>query len=387
MADQRKESSLSQASNIAHTAHSAVKIGKAIAAAAKGASVGGPFGAVAGALWGARHHLVKVVAAITFITFLLMLPVFFILMLPSLIFGTGATDPSAEPIMNDNAAIMENINEISFAVSQVLGEGIDDVEARIQQDFAGTGGDNYEIVNPYETNLLYNTNALIAQYLSVVDWVIMDYIKVNPQICGLDYADIYQECCLHLCRAAASYPGAPEKFGAYARKVVRNGLISYCRQVCRQEPALPLLEECLSEDGAPSEGPSHLEQKILDQLIREDLFRALHKAHRQSSGVVRLGIEALEFKAKGMDGREIAALYGVKSNHVGAWISRAALAQLRPPSMARAIPAAQTFQLTVPYGYTSPESAKKPGSSNTNRVFDAKKPSNGSASPSTGSIG
>lgn len=169
MADQRKESSLSQASNIAHTAHSAVKIGKAIAAAAKGASVGGPFGAVAGALWGARHHLVKVVAAITF---LLMLPVFFILMLPSLIFGTGATDPSAEPIMNDNAAIMENINEISFAVSQVLGEGIDDVEARIQQDFAGTGGDNYEIVNPYETNLLYNTNALIAQYCAAMgeDW-------------------------------------------------------------------------------------------------------------------------------------------------------------------------------------------------------------------------
>lgn len=177
---------------------------------------------------------------------------------------------------------------------------------------------------------------LVEHYLSVVDWVIMDHIKVNPQICGLDYADIYQEGCLHLCRAAASYPGAPEKFGAYARKVVRNGLISYCRQVCRQEPALPLLEECLSEDGAPSEGPSHLEQKILDQLIREDLFRALHKAHRQSSGVVRLGIEALELKAKGMDGREIAALYGVKSNHVGAWISRAASKLRRDQGFLRA---------------------------------------------------
>ena len=173
MADRREESGLSKAANIAHTAQSAVKTGKAIAAAAKGASAGGPFGAVAGALWGAKHHLAKIVAAIAV---LLMLPVLFILMLPSLIFGaifgTGTPDPSAEPIMNDNAAITENVNEIGFAVSQVLGEGIDDVEARIQQDFSGTGGDNYEIINPYAADLTNNTNAFIGQYCAAKneDW-------------------------------------------------------------------------------------------------------------------------------------------------------------------------------------------------------------------------
>ena len=173
MADRREESGLSKAANIAHTAHSAVKTGKAIAAAAKGASAGGPFGAVAGALWGAKHHLAKIVAAIAV---LLMLPVLFILMLPSLIFGaifgTGTPDPSAEPIMNDNAAIKENVNEIGFAVSQVLGEGINDVEARIQQDFSGTGGDNYEIINPYAADLTNNTNAFIGQYCAAKneDW-------------------------------------------------------------------------------------------------------------------------------------------------------------------------------------------------------------------------
>lgn len=173
MADRREESGLSKAANIAHTAHSAVKTGKAIAAAAKGASAGGPFCAVAGALWGAKHHLAKIVAAIAV---LLMLPVLFILMLPSLIFGaifgTGTPDPSAEPIMNDNAAITENVNEIGFAVSQVLGEGIDDVEARIQQDFSGTGGDNYEIINPYAADLTNNTNAFIGQYCAAKneDW-------------------------------------------------------------------------------------------------------------------------------------------------------------------------------------------------------------------------
>ena len=36
----------------------------------------------------------------------------------------------------------------TFAVNQVLGEGITDAEARIAQDFATTGSDNYEVVNP-----------------------------------------------------------------------------------------------------------------------------------------------------------------------------------------------------------------------------------------------
>ena len=40
--------------------------------------------------------------------------------------------------------------------------------------------------------------ALVEHHLSVVDWVITDYIKWNPQICGLDYSDVYQEGCFHL---------------------------------------------------------------------------------------------------------------------------------------------------------------------------------------------
>ena len=45
---------------------------------------------------------------------------------------------------------------------------------------------------------------LVEHYLSVVNWVITDHIKLNPQVCGLEYSDVYQEGCPHLCRAAAS---------------------------------------------------------------------------------------------------------------------------------------------------------------------------------------
>ena len=86
-------------------------------------------------------------------------------MLPSLIFGGLTSSGSVgQPILNDNTAIVQNTNDIAFAVNQVLGESITDAEARIAQDFATTGGDNYEVVNPYASDMSSNTNSFIAQY-------------------------------------------------------------------------------------------------------------------------------------------------------------------------------------------------------------------------------
>ena len=124
--------------------------------------MGGPYGAAAGAALYAVQHGKKFLAAIAV---LLMLPVLFVLMLPSLIFGGLTSSGSADqPILNDNAAIVQNTNDIAFAVNQILGEGITDAEARIAQDFAATGGDNYEVVNPYASDMSSNTNSFIAQY-------------------------------------------------------------------------------------------------------------------------------------------------------------------------------------------------------------------------------
>ena len=158
----QEKSSLSQAASTAQTVHGAIKTGKAISAAAKGAAVGGPYGAAAGAALYAVQHGKKFLATIAV---LLMLPVLFVLMLPSLIFGgLTSSGSTGQPILNDNAAIVQNTNNIAFAVNQVLGEGITDAEARIAQDFATTGGDNYEVVNPYASDMSSNTNSFIAQY-------------------------------------------------------------------------------------------------------------------------------------------------------------------------------------------------------------------------------
>ena len=158
----QEKSGLPQAASTAQAVHGAIKTGKAIAAAAKGAAVGGPYGAAAGLALGLGEYAGKILAAAAV---LLILPVLFVLMLPSLVFGgltSSGTD--GQPILNDNAAIVQNVNDIAFAVNQILGEGITDAEARIALDFAATGGDNYEIINPYAADRTSNTNAFIAQY-------------------------------------------------------------------------------------------------------------------------------------------------------------------------------------------------------------------------------
>lgn len=106
---------------------------------------------------------------------LLALPLLFILMLPSLIFGgltsRGAED-AAQPILNDDAAITEQLTNIVFSINQVLGDGIDDVTERIGEHFTTTDADGYEIINPYEGNLISNSNMLLSEYCAAKneDW-------------------------------------------------------------------------------------------------------------------------------------------------------------------------------------------------------------------------
>jgi len=161
---------LEKGASAASTIQGAIKTGKAVAGIAKGAAVGGPYGAVAGALWANRKTVVKIIVAAAF---LLLLPVLFILMLPSLIFG-GLTNGFASgnpdiPILNDSTAIVENANSISFSINSILAEGVEDVMARIDADFAASDGDGMEVINPYSGNLMSNINLFISQYCAAKD--------------------------------------------------------------------------------------------------------------------------------------------------------------------------------------------------------------------------
>lgn len=169
-----QKSSFSEAvetgTSAAHTICGAIKTGKAISSAAKGAAAGGPYGAAAGAVWAGRKHIGKIIVAVIA---LLMLPVLFVLMLPGLIFGglTNAFSPSDPeiPILNSETAIIENANEITFTLNGILGEALDDVLARIEADFAASGADHMEVKNAYSGGPIYNANLFISQYCAAKD--------------------------------------------------------------------------------------------------------------------------------------------------------------------------------------------------------------------------
>lgn len=175
---QQERSGLNEAAEIsAHAGgavRGAIKTGKMVSGAAKGAAAAGPYGAAAAALWTHRKAVAAIIAGV------LVLPILFIMLLPSLIFG-GLTKAGIEgspdtPILNDNAAVVENINQISQAISDLLEEGQEDVRARIDTDFTASGADQKEIINPYESSPTYNANRFIAMYCAAKN---QDYTSIS----------------------------------------------------------------------------------------------------------------------------------------------------------------------------------------------------------------
>ena len=167
---------------------------------------------------------------------------------------------------------------------------------------------------------------LAEQNLNIVSRVIYRHIIVNETLVGFEYDDLYQEGCIWLCKAAASFQtGKGVPFTAYAEKVVANGLRTHCRLMGGKQKwscCIPLYSDSDILRSTLEQIPDITYQE--DGMLTDmDVMQILHRLKRQYTGTARLGIEAIELKVKGYSGKEIAAMYGVKPNLVGAWISRA----------------------------------------------------------------
>lgn len=161
----------------AQAVRGAVKTGKAIAAAAKGAAAGGVWGAIGAFAWENRKFLTKVLIAATAV---LMIPIIILCMLPSVIFGGfgdshSAADPNT-PILNSSVAIDSNLTQISTTVSTVLSERMTEVLQAIEDDYANCTADGKEIINPHESAPNFNANLFVGQYCAAKN---ADYTTVS----------------------------------------------------------------------------------------------------------------------------------------------------------------------------------------------------------------
>jgi len=163
---------LATGANAARSVQSAVKIGKAMAGVSKGAVVGGPYGAAAAGAWQSRHLILKTILAAAFI---MLLPILFILMLPSLIFGGLRRSPNDIPdfditILDDNSAIIANIRAIDESVRGILSEAhgavIEEIDAKIA---ALPEDDEYEIVDEFNAKNALDVHLLISQFSAAND--------------------------------------------------------------------------------------------------------------------------------------------------------------------------------------------------------------------------
>lgn len=162
----------------ASTLRSAVKVGKSIAAAAKGGAAGGWIGAVAAFAWENRRLVAAIIVGLVVI---LLLPVVIIAMLPTLIFGgTGSAYSPMDadnPILNNPTVITENIESVTTSVETVFSESLNVILEEIEQDKETLPeNSNVMIVYPTVDESNINTANIISQYCAAKN---QDYETVS----------------------------------------------------------------------------------------------------------------------------------------------------------------------------------------------------------------
>ena len=165
--------------------------------------------------------------------------------------------------------------------------------------------------------------ALVEAHMALVETVIQRHITVRPEIPGLEHDDLSQVGSLALCRAAQRYDGRCQ-FSTFAYTVVKNALLDHCRSIMGKQGCV-VSSERVTEDG---DTISLLEtlpdpQTIADAAEARELLHTLTDAKHRYRGIARKGVQAIEMQIYGYSTREIAAMYGVRTNVVSAWVSRA----------------------------------------------------------------
>ena len=185
---QKEKSGLEHTAQAAGAVKGAIKAGKALAGASKGAAFG-PYGMAAGLAWEGRKVIAKV--AIVLVA-LILLPVMILMMLPSMLFGGLGSGDAAETaddavwdesiveeaLVNDYSIVTEHCEEACTAVDTVMQNAHADVLAEIQADFAGYDpNDTMTLNDPYSASLPHDSTRIICEYSALTDFE--KTIKVN----------------------------------------------------------------------------------------------------------------------------------------------------------------------------------------------------------------
>ena len=176
-----------------------------------------------------------------------------------------------------------------------------------------------------DTILNAEKRKLVEDHLYLVSAILRTAIRSNESIPDLSYDDLYQTGCLALCHAAIQYDESRgASFATFATKVMKNALISCCRQAAHRREKLEYLDAPL-QDGENLTYTDLLadEKAAFSTNTDTEILDLLACAEKRCSGVTEKGIISLKLRCMGYTNPEIAAIYSTRSNHVAAWISKA----------------------------------------------------------------
>lgn len=164
---------------------------------------------------------------------------------------------------------------------------------------------------------------LVEDNINLVKGIIGGSIFPNENITGLGYEDLLQEGCLALCKASWSYSKKEIPFSAYARRVIRNALIDYCRSIERRHAREGPIDFDTLDESLMTDTTDGFILETVD-FTMEDAENLLSEVKEEYTGGLKKGVDALRLKMLGFSGKEIAALYGTSPQLIGAWVSKAA---------------------------------------------------------------
>ena len=136
---------------------------------------------------------------------------------------------------------------------------------------------------------------LVENSLEFVHWTIANLIPKSN--CRMEYDDLFQEGCIALCHAAASYHGGTS-FKTYAITVIRNHLIDCCRKQASWHKYIS--EQSLDDPDASL--PRRYAQ-IMRTFPNVDTSAVLTACKKHYRGVAKLGIDALVLKRRALTAR------------------------------------------------------------------------------------
>ncbi|MEY8494397.1 sigma-70 family RNA polymerase sigma factor [Lachnospiraceae bacterium 29-91] len=168
---------------------------------------------------------------------------------------------------------------------------------------------------------------LVTTHLSLVPRMIRSLTRSFTHLSRDEFDELTQTGYLALCNAAMKCSPA-QPFLPYARAAIRNAIYDYWRDCGKRKNAFCSLDAILtSEDGSTYEPEFMLlkadtlspEQAVLSK----ESSSYLKRLECAGSNYLKKGIISLRLQQSGYTSAEVAKIYGVPSNHVRAWQSKA----------------------------------------------------------------